>query len=212
MTLSRNVTQVEVDSKLVGADALYMKRSSSSPKISYFEVFRPVYRTITLEYADGVTPDGTIKVLDGEAATKPSDPTWEHHRFAGWYNGSDPYDWSETVGGDLTLTAHWTQLYTITYAAGDGTATGDAPTQVDKAATETFTVAANSFAVAGKVFDYWNDGTNDYNPGDTYTVGTNNVTLTAVWRTPSTMYAITKGAHENGDFTIDPASQEAGEL
>ena len=212
MTLSRNVTQVEVDSKLVGADALYMKRSSSSPKISYFEVFRPVYRTITLEYADGVTPDGTIKVLDGEAATKPSDPTWEHHRFAGWYNGSDPYDWSETVGGDLTLTAHWTQLYTITYAAGDGTATGDAPTQVDKAATETFTVAANSFAVAGKVFDYWNDGTNDYNPGDTYTVGTNNVTLTAVWRTPSTMYAITKGAHENGDFTIDPASQEAGEV
>lgn len=191
---------------------LFVLRDGNNVEISSITITRPVYRTITLEYADGATPNGSIEVIDGEAATKPADPTWEHHRFAGWYNGSDPYDWSETVGGDLTLTAHWTQLYTITYAAGDGTATGDAPTQVDKAKGETFEVAANSFEVAGKVFDYWNDGTNGYNPGDTYTVGTNNVTLTAVWRTPSTMYAITKGAHENGDFTIDPASQEAGEV
>jgi hypothetical protein len=212
MTLSRSVTQVEVDSKLVGADALYMKRSSSSPKISYFEVFRPVYRTITLEYADGVTPDGSIEVIDGEAATKPADPTWEHHRFDGWYDGSDPYDWSETVGGDLTLTAHWTQLYTVTYAAGDAGATGDAPTQADKAATETFKVAANTFELAGKVFDHWNDGSADYNPNDTYTVGTSNVTLTAVWRTPSTMYAITEGTHTNGSITIDPVEQEEGEI
>ena len=212
LTLDRTKTQVEVPAAFVGATKLYMIRASSSPNISYFEVVRPVYRTITLEYADGATTDGSIKVLDGEAATKPADPTWAHHRFDGWYNGSDPYVWTANVTGNLTLTAHWTQLYTVTYAKGDESATGDAPTQVDKAAGETFEVAANSFEVAGKVFDYWNDGTNDYNPGDTYTVGTNNVTLTAVWRTPSTMYAITKGAHENGDFTIDPASQEAGEI
>ena len=190
MTLSRNVAQVEVDSKLVGADALYMKRSSSSPKISYFEVFRPVYNTITLEYADGVTPDGTIKVLDGEAATKPADPTWEHHRFDGWYNGEDAYDWSATVEGDLTLTAHWTQLYTVTYAAGDGTATGDAPTQADLAAGAKFIVAANTFAVEGKDFSTWNDGANNFDPGMEYTIGSANVTLTAQWITAVDKYTV----------------------
>ncbi len=173
----------------------------------------PAMHTITLEYADGVTADGSISAVDGEAATKPTDPTWEHHRFDGWYNDETPYDWTANVTDDLTLTAHWTQLYTISFAAGEG-GSGDAPAAIaDKAAGETFTVPANTFtAPDGKVFEKWNDGTNDYDPDDTYTVGTNNVTLTAVWRTPSTMYAINKGAHKNGDFTIAPASQEAGEI
>lgn len=212
MTLSRNVTQVEVDSKLVGADALYMKRSSSSPKISYFEVFRPVYRTITLEYADGVTADGSLDALDGAPATKPTDPTWAHHRFDGWYNGETPYDWTANVTGDLTLTAHWTQLYTISFAAGEG-GSGDAPAAIaDKAEGETFTVPANTFtAPAGNVFDNWSDGVNTYDPEDTYTVGTANVVLTAKWRVLSTLYAITEGTHTNGSITISPASQEAGE-
>lgn len=197
-------------SSLIDEDVFYVLCANSACSFSEINIIRPIYRTITLEYADGETPDGSLEVVDGTAATKPADPTWEHHRFDGWYDGSDPYDWSETVGGDLTLTAHWTQLYTVTYAAGDAGATGDAPTQADKAATETFKVAANTFELAGKVFDHWNDGSADYNPNDTYTVGTSNVTLTAVWRTPSTMYAITKGTHANGDFTIDPATQEAG--
>ena len=199
-------------SALIGEDVFYIMRDNQSSTLKSITVTRPIYRTITLEYADGVTPDGSIEVIEGEAATKPSDPTWAHHRFDGWYNGSDPYDWSETVGGDLTLTAHWTQLYTITFANGGGT--GDAPAAVaDKAQGETFSVPANTFtAPDGKVFEKWNDGAADYNPEDTYTVGTSNVILTAVWRTPSTMYGITQGAHENGDFTINPASQEAGEV
>ncbi len=169
------------------------------------------FRTITLEYADGTTPDGSLSVLDGTAATKPADPTWEHHRFAGWYAGSDLYDWSTTVSGDFTLTAHWTQLYTITFAAGEGS--GDAPAAVaDKAQGETFTVPANTFtAPAGSVFDNWSDGVNTYDPEDTYTVGTANVVLTANWRVLSTLYAITEGTHANGSITISPASQEAGE-
>ena len=199
-------------SSLIDEDVFYVLCANSACSFSEINIIRPIYRTITLEYADGVTPDGSLKVIDGEKAAKPADPTWAHHRFDGWYNGASPYDWTATVSGDLTLTAHWTQLYTVTYAKGDESATGDAPTQEDKAATETFKVAANTFELAGKVFDHWNDGTADYDPEDTYTVGTSNVTLTAIWRTPSTMYAITKGAHENGDFTIDPASQEAGEV
>ena len=177
-------------SSLIGENVFYLMRDNSESSLGSLTVTRPIYRTITLEYADGTTADGSIDVIDGTAATKPADPTWEHHRFAGWYNGSDPYDWSETVGGDLTLTAHWTQLYTVTYAAGDGTATGDAPTQEDLATGEKFNVAANTFAVDGKDFVIWNDGTNDYAPNAEYTIGTANVVLTAQWKAASAKYTV----------------------
>ena len=177
-------------SALIGEDVFYIMRDNQSSTLKSITVTRPLYRTITLEYADGTTADGSLEVIDGTAATKPTDPTWAHHRFDGWYNGATPYDWTANVTGDLTLTAHWTQLYTVTYEAGDGTATGDAPTEADKAATETFTVAANPFTVAGKDFVKWNDGTNDYAPGATYTVGTDNVVLTAQWKAAADKYTV----------------------
>ena len=186
-------------SSLIGENVFYLMRDNSESTLGSLTVTRPVYRTITLEYADGATADGSIEVIDGTAATKPADPTWEHHRFAGWYNGSDPYDWSETVGGDLTLTAHWTQLYTITFANGGGT--GDAPAAVaDKAQGETFEVPANTFtAPTNKEFDIWNDGSVDYAPGVTYTVGTANVVLTAQWKALQDKYTV---IFKDGDVTL----------
>ena len=194
-------------SSLIGENVFYLMRDNSESTLKSFTVIRPLYRTITLEYADGATADGSIEVIDGTAATKPADPTWAHHRFDGWYNGASPYDWTATVSGDLTLTAHWTQLYTVTYAAGDGTATGDAPTQVDKAEGETFEVAANTFAVASKDFDKWNDGTTDYAPGDTYTVGTENVVLTAQWKAAVDKYTV---IFKDGETTLDTKLVEVG--
>lgn len=147
------------------------------------------FHTITLDL-DGGTGATSVQALDGAAATKPADPTKEHCTFAGWYKGADEYDWTTAVTTPFTLTAHWTQLYTVTYAAGDGTATGDAPTQADLAAGEKFNVAANTFAVAGKDFVKWNDGTSDYNPGQEYTMGSANVTLTAQWKAASAKYTV----------------------
>ena len=171
------------------------------------------FYTITFNSNGGSTV-ADLSVLDGTTAIQPTDPTWEHHRFDGWYNGETPYDWTANVTGDLTLTAHWTQLYTITYAAGDGTATGDAPMQVDKAEGETFTVAANTFEVAGKDFVKWNDGTNDYAPGATYTVGTDNVVLTAQWKAAADKYTVKfmDGTTELGtklfDVTTNPSDAD----
>ena len=72
--------------------------------------------------------------------------------------------------------------YSVTYAANGGT--GDAPAAVEYEEGETFAVAAADLftAPAGKEFDKWNDGTNDYAPGATYTVGTADVVLTAQWK------------------------------
>ena len=215
-----NTKTFTITAEGINTSTLSMTRQSSNTNcwVTKLQIIREVQveegdlLTVTLNYNDGVTPNATIQVASGQAVAQPANPTWAQHRFNEWQLAGSAYDFSSAVTTDITLVANWIQLYTITYAAGDGTATGDAPTQEDKAAGETFEVAANSFEVAGKVFDHWNDGTNDYDPSDTYTVGTNNVTLTAIWRTPSTMYVITKGAHEDGDFTIDPASQEAGEI
>lgn len=193
MTLDRTKSQVEVDSKLVGASTLYMKRASSSPNISYFEIYRPKKDSVILDYNNGITKNDTLMVIDGEAFPEPAaEPTWAHHRFNGWQLNSAAYDFSTAVTGKIVLVADWTQLYTISFAAGEG-GSGSAPAAIeDKAATETFTVPANTFtAPEGKEFDKWNDGTTDYAPGATYTVGTDNVILTALWRTPVPKFTVT---------------------
>lgn len=46
-----------------------------------------------------------------------TDPTRSGYSFGGWYNGSDQYNFTAAVTGDLTLTAHWTEnVATLTEA------------------------------------------------------------------------------------------------
>ena len=72
----------------------------------------------------------------------------------------------------------------VTYAYGDAGASGTLPTQTDVAEGATFTVASGAGLTPpeDKEFDKWNDGTTDYLAGATYTMGTSDVTLTAVWK------------------------------
>ena len=95
--------------------------------------------------------------------------------------------------------------YSVTYAANGGT--GDAPAAVEYEEGETFAVAAADLftAPAGKEFDKWNDGTNDYAPGATYTVGTADVVLTAQWKdaAPAPTYTEVRNSLEIGrHYTI----------
>jgi len=82
--------------------------------------------------------------------------------------------------------------HSVTYSLGDGS--GTVPTQADVKEDRTFTVAdapTDLTAPTGKEFKCWNDGTTDYDAGATYTMGTSNVTLTAVYQTITTKYTIT---------------------
>ena len=95
--------------------------------------------------------------------------------------------------------------YSVTYAANGGS--GDAPAAVEYEEGETFSVAAADLFTApeGKEFDKWNDGTNDYAPGETYTVGTSNVVLTAYWKdapVPPTSEDVRTGLELNRYYTI----------
>ncbi len=102
--------------------------------------------------------------------------------LAGTTTSAEPVAWKfyyVKKEGDPDLTAH-----SITYVLGDGV-TGKAPTQGDLIQGATFAVAAgDGFTKGDYTFAGWNDGSKTYAPGDTYTMGANDVTLTAVWTDP----------------------------
>jgi len=56
-----------------------------------------------------------------------------------------------------------------------------APTQSNVADGDTFSLAPYSGTRTGYTFDGWNDGTTDYAVGALYTMGTSDVTFTAIW-------------------------------
>lgn len=79
-----------------------------------------IYYTVTFDYNDDVTPSTEEKVLSGDKVSSPSpDPTLDGYAFAGWYNGSDLYSFSTAVTSDLTLTAKWSEAYTVTFDSTD---------------------------------------------------------------------------------------------
>lgn len=103
-----------------------------------------------------------------------------------------------------TLTPTGETTYSVTYNLGEGT--GTAPTQANVAEGGSFTVAGATGVVApsGKGFKCWNDGSNDYYAGDSYTVGNQDVVLTAQY---STVYNITfETAHSTAPDPISNAS------
>ena len=83
--------------------------------------------TITLNYNDGATPDGSLKVVDGNAAVKPADPTRGKYTFLGWFVGDTDteYVWSTAVTGNIILKAHWQDPWTITFDADGGSEVAD---------------------------------------------------------------------------------------
>jgi uncharacterized repeat protein (TIGR02543 family) len=130
------------------------------------------------------------------------------YNFAGWTTAADgtgtayPAATNYSTSAALDLYAKWTAInQTITYAANTGT--GIAPTQTSLTIGQTFTVAAGSvLSKSGYTFSGWFDGTNTYQPGATYTIGTTTVTLIAQW-TPI-QYVVTYAANGGtGSVPVD---------
>lgn len=124
----------------------------------------------------------TLELPSAEGLTAPTGK-----KFIGWTvdTGTALYEEGDeiTLTGDTTITANWAAAYTLSYNAdggsgilpltknvavvseGDTTATVKAPTDLMK---------------DGYSFWKWNDGVNDYFPGDTITL-TTDTALTAVY-------------------------------
>ena len=119
------------------------------------------------------TTDGSI------ASVKPADPVRPGYTFTGWwYNGESWNFETDTVGGDLTLTAGWTQdTYTLTIVWGNGN-----DSEVIGNLTYGSTYNVNAPEWPGHTFSHWVDA-----DGNTWTPGTTQITadttITAVWDT-----------------------------
>ena len=61
---------------------------------------------VTFDPANGEKTT-TTKVNYNEKADKPADPTRSGYVFDGWYNGSQKFDFSSPITGNVTLTAKW---------------------------------------------------------------------------------------------------------
>jgi len=147
------------------------------------------YTTITYLPNNGVgttpsqvaLPEGAyFSLASGSALTRTG------YLFAGWGDGTTTYQpgFQYYVGSYLNpiaLTAQWTAIFSVTYSAGSGS--GVVPTDSNQYLTnDTFSVAsASGLTQSGYTFNGWSDGTSRYQPGDTYSVGSSNITLTAIW-------------------------------
>jgi uncharacterized repeat protein (TIGR02543 family) len=95
---------------------------------------QPVYHTVTFVDADGSAfadiPEQSVE--ENTTAVRPDDPVSGGRTFAGWYNGSELYDFDAPVTGDLTLTAKWNTkagavtISSLTYKNGAVTIDWDA--------------------------------------------------------------------------------------
>ncbi|MDR0573162.1 MAG: InlB B-repeat-containing protein [Tannerella sp.] len=122
----------------------------------------------------GVTTLIMQVVGSGDHATKPSDPVRAGYVFAGWYNGATLWNFdNDVVTQDVTLTAGWIDLYTVTFA-GDGVTTFKQNVLSGSHATE-----PSDPVRAGYRFTGWYNGATlwDFDNG----VVTQNVTLAAGW-------------------------------
>ena len=81
--------------------------------------------TVTFNANGHGTAPAEQKVIDGEKATKPDDPSEDGYIFGGWYENSgctgDPFDFSTPITGNKTLYAKWVKSYKVKFVDEDGT-------------------------------------------------------------------------------------------
>ncbi len=158
----------------------------------------PVKYTVTFNSNDG-SAVAEQKVDYGKAVVKPANPTKAGFSFGGWYKDAElktAWDFeTDTVAGDMTLYANWTEItYTVTFNSDGGSAVekqtvreGTHATAPTEAPTKEHYTFGGWFAKdATEAFDFEN------------TSITADITLTAHW-TP-VKYTVT--FNSNGGGTV----------
>lgn len=85
--------------------------------------------TVAFDSGEGSRVDSQT-VKEGDPVAKPDNPTREGYTFNGWLLGDAPYDFTQPVMQDLTLTASWAKnksTYTVKFDLNGGD--GDIPDQ-----------------------------------------------------------------------------------
>ena len=190
--------------------------SNTQLRTTYIEVYYEVSggTTYTVTYnknnasASGTMTDSnspyasgaTVTVL-ANSFTAPSGKVFSHWDTKADDSGTDYAPGATfSISGNTTLYAQWATAYTVTYNLNGGT--GTTPTESAKASGATFMLHDGTTGITPptkKVFSKWRDqdGT-DYEGGDTYTMPSKNVTLTAQWVTGGGDYVLVEDAEDIG--------------
>ena len=146
------------------------------------KLISPSTYTVSFD-TNGGTPGNIapVEVESGSLVVWPAAPTRDGFNFKGWqagiwiYGEGDPY----TVTGDVTFTAFWKAVYTISFDTDGGTAAVPLDRAAEEGASITLTPSPtkDGFAFAGWIAD---NGM-IYPAGSSYTV-TGDATLTARWK------------------------------
>lgn len=159
-------------SYLVGNSAITLTAQWSA--ISYSITYDTNLGTSTIPTQSNLNIAGTFEVAAA--------PTRAGYTFASWNNGATNFNPGDTYtmgAGNVVLTATWNATaLTVTYALNGGTST--LPTTGTKTIGTTFALASAA-TYSGRDFLGWNDGSTTYGAGVDYTIGSNNITLTAQW-------------------------------
>ena len=209
-----------------GTGTTYQPGSSltiSSANVTLYALWT-VLPTYTITYnANGATsgtiPTDSNQYLSGSNATivgNINSLTLPGYSFTGWNTQANGSGTSYSAGSSLTIGASnvtlyavWTPLptYTITYNANGATG-GTVPTDSNKyLAGSPVAVAGNtgSLSLTGSTFAGWNTQANGlgttYSAGSSFTMGSANVNLYAVWTSLPT-YTITYNANGASSGTV----------
>lgn len=119
------------------------------------------------------TPPTNQEVENGGKANEPTDPTWDGHTFAGWYNGNTLWDFNTVVTGNMTLTAKWITNPTVTVTGGTSLTYGTGGTLT----------ASVTNAADGHTYTYqWYSNTTNSNTGGTIIEGA----VSSIYTIPNT--------------------------
>ena len=156
-------------------DGLGFNMTSEDGSLSVEYVFQPetAVHTVSFDYGiEGMT--GSQQVADGGKATEPVAPVRDGYTFDGWLLDGQPYDFSTPVTGDLTLTAAWTKLHTVTFDYGIEGMTGSQQIADGGTLTEPYVPERDGYTFTGWLLDG--------RPFDFSTPVTGDMTLTAGWQ------------------------------
>ena len=158
------------------------------------DVFTQTASYYGVQYDDGADDNSvtgmpeTKVVAGGKTVAEPEAPTRAGYDFEGWYNGDTKHDFSRPVTSDITLTAKWREIFTVTLVYGNG----DTETVPVK---DGATYALPAASRPGYIFLGWKYGDKTCSAGDEFTVN-GDMTFTAVW---ANMPDITPGAPDEPD-------------
>jgi uncharacterized repeat protein (TIGR02543 family) len=170
---------------LADSDPAMVGIQTSVTSTSY--IFSAIWSLInyTVSYVSSGSTAPTQSALNaGQSFTVGAEVTKTGFRFDGWNDGNQiywPTDDYQVQSSNITLTAQWSSIYTVTYSQGLGVGTPPVDDSILLTGNTFEVLAGTDVSRAGFTFGGWSDGTSTYQAGSIYTVGASNISLTAQW-------------------------------